>query len=277
MSEIKLNSQEWVDFIFKKKNRAYGAYYLRTTSSKRHIYAIIIALIFVGIVTAIPFIVKAVSDYRESRRENMENIDIDREMTKLELEDRLPEEQIIQQEVAPPPPPLKSTIKFVPPVIAADDKVADDVEVLTQDELDQSKEQISVATVIGDDDENGIDIADLEKQQVVVEEAPKVFEYVEQMPSFPGGEKAMYEWIGKNLVYPVVAQENGKQGRVVVRFVVSASGKIENVEVVRGFYPACDEEAKKVVAKMPSWTPGKQNGKNVPVYFTIPIAFKLKQ
>lgn len=277
MSEIKLNSNQWVDFVFNKKNKEYGAYYLRTSSSKRHIYAIIIAFLFICIVTAIPFIVKAVSDYRETKRAAMENIDEDREMTKLELEDRVPEEQIVKQEVAPPPPPLKSTVRFVPPVIADDDQVAEDVEVLTNEDLENSDTQISVATIDGDDDEDGIDIADLEKQQVVVEEKPQIFEYVEQMPSFPGGEKAMYEWIGKNLVYPIVAQENGKQGRVVVRFVVSPTGKIEDVQVARGFYPACDEEAKRVVTKMPAWTPGKQNGKNVPVYFTIPIAFKLKQ
>lgn len=276
MAEIKLNSQEWVDFVFDEKNKKYGAYYHRTTSSKRHVVAIIAALIFTIIVAMIPLIIKAVEDYRESHRPVAENIDETRVMAELKLEDKVPEENIIKQELAPPPPPLKSTVRFVPPIIAPDEEVADDVEIHTQDDLQSSTEQISVADILGDDDENGIDIAELQNQQIVVEEKPQVFEYVEQMPTFPGGEKAMYEWISKNLVYPVVAQENGKQGRVVVRFVVAPSGKIENVEVQRGFYPSCDDEARKVVQKMPTWNPGKQNGKAVPVYFTIPIVFKLK-
>lgn len=276
MAEIKLNSQEWVDFVFDDKNKKYGAYYLRVSSGKRHIVAVVAALIFTIFVAMIPLIVKAVADYRESRRPIAENIDETRTMAQLELEDRVPEENIIKQELAPPPPPLKSSIKFVPPVIAADDEVADDVEVHTQDDLQTSTEQISVADIIGDDDEHGIDIIELQNQQVVVEEKPQIFDYVEQMPTYPGGEKAMYEWIAKNLVYPVVAQENGKQGRVTIRFVVTATGKIDDVQVARGFYPSCDEEARKVVQKMQNWTPGKQNGKNVPVYFTIPIVFKLK-
>ncbi|MBN9303331.1 energy transducer TonB, partial [Dysgonomonas mossii] len=80
-----------------------------------------------------------------------------------------------------------------------------------------------------------------------------------------------------NLKYPVVAQESGIQGRVTVRFVVSKTGAIEDVNVIRGIDPSCDKEAVRVVKSMPKWIPGKQNGLNVPVYFTLPIVFRLKQ
>ena len=103
-----------------------------------------------------------------------------------------------------------------------------------------------------------------------------VFTIVEDMPKFPGGEQEMMKFIGSNLKYPVVAQEAGIQGRVVIRFIVSTEGDIEDVEVVRGIDPSCDREAMRVVKSMPKWTPGKQNGKAVPVYFTLPILFRLK-
>ena len=87
----------------------------------------------------------------------------------------------------------------------------------------------------------------------------------------------MQKYIASNLKYPVVAQESGIQGRVTVRFVVSKTGAIEDVNVIRGIDPSCDKEAVRVVKSMPKWIPGKQNGLNVPVYFTLPIVFRLKQ
>lgn len=98
---------------------------------------------------------------------------------------------------------------------------------------------------------------------------------VDVMPSFPGGEKAMQEFIGANLVYPKEVQDASVEGKVVVRFVVTRSGQIEDVVVVRGIHPLCDQAAKDVVKKMPKWNPGKKNGRFVPVYFTLPLVFRL--
>lgn len=275
MAGIKLNSEDWCDFIFKDKNKNYGAYRLRQSSSKRHLVALAFTLIFAVVVAAIPSVAGAIKDFR-AKDEQADNLDVLREMTKLDLEEQVPEENIIKQETAPPPPPLKTTVRFVPPVIAADEEVADDVEVHTQEDLLSSRDQISIADVIGDDDEHGIDIAELEEQKVIIEEKPEIFTIVEQMPSFPGGEAEMMKFIGNNLKYPVVAQESGIQGRVTVRFVVTKEGNVDQVEVIRGIDPSCDREAVRVVKSMPKWTPGRQNGKSVPVYFTLPISFRLK-
>lgn len=106
MSEINLNSKEWTDFVFDEKNKEYGAYNLRSTSSKRHVVGIVLALVFTIVVALIPIVMQAVSEYRESRREVVENIDETREMTELKLEDQVPEERIVKQEAPPPPPPL---------------------------------------------------------------------------------------------------------------------------------------------------------------------------
>ena len=83
-------------------------------------------------------------------------------------------------------------------------------------------------------------------------------------------------YLAKNMKYPAVAQENNIQGRVIVKFVVNPDGSISDVTVVRGIGGGCDEEAKRVVQAAPKWKPGKQNGKAVPVYFTLPITFNLQ-
>ena len=97
------------------------------------------------------------------------------------------------------------------------------------------------------------------------------------MPSFPGGMQALNKYLKDNLRYPTIAAENGVSGRVVLRFVVSKSGKIENVEVLGPVDRALDEEAVRVVKSMPAWVPGKQNGNAVAVYYTLPVPFVLGQ
>lgn len=103
----------------------------------------------------------------------------------------------------------------------------------------------------------------------------KPFVTVEQMPSFKGGESAMNKFITDNIKYPASAKENGIQGRVTVRFVITQNGKITDIKVIRGIDPACDKEAIRIVESMPDWEPGKQNGKAVSVYYTLPIKFSL--
>ena len=97
------------------------------------------------------------------------------------------------------------------------------------------------------------------------------------MPQFPGGEKEMYKYIYDNIKYPVVDQEMGVQGKVTVRFVVTKNGDISDIQLLKGISPTCDKEAIRVLKSMPKWVPGKNNGVAVPVYFTMPIVFKLKQ
>ncbi|MBD8389820.1 energy transducer TonB [Dysgonomonas sp. BGC7] len=274
--DIKLNSSEWCDVVFEGKNKQYGAYKLRQSSSKRHIVAFLVVLVFAGFVSALPSLVSVVKNLTQSEMGPMDDA---YEMSKIPVEQEIPEENKIMQETAPPPPPLKTTVKFVPPTIVKDEEVVED-KMISQTDVQETKIQISVADVKGTDDKHGIDIAELREHKQIVEEKPveeKPFVTVEQMPSFPGGETEMHKFIGENLKYPVVAQESGIQGRVTIRFVVTKNGTISDVTVIRGIDPSCDREAVRVVKAMPKWIPGKQNGLNVPVYFTLPIVFKLKQ
>ena len=108
------------------------------------------------------------------------------------------------------------------------------------------------------------------------EEETKVFDVVEQMPSFPGGQGALMQWLSSNIKYPVIAAENGVQGRVIIQFVVEKDGSVSGVTVAKSVDPSLDKEAQRVVKSMPKWIPGKQNGSAVRVKYTVPVTFKLQ-
>lgn len=105
----------------------------------------------------------------------------------------------------------------------------------------------------------------------------KVYQEVEQMPEFPGGEDSLMTWLGENIKYPEEAVKNGVCGRVLLRFVVEADGSVNEVEIVRGVEKLLDTEAMRVVKAMPKWIPGKNGGENVAVSFTLPVNFTLPE
>jgi protein TonB len=157
----------------------------------------------------------------------------------------------------PPPPPPPEVIE-----VDDDEELEEEPEIFEQEfELEQEIEEPVY----------------VEPAAPAVEEPeePDFFVVVEDMPEFPGGEAAMYNWLGKNIRYPQVAKENGIEGKVFVRFIVNENGKVQDAQVLRGIGGGCDEEALRVVKEMPSWKPGKQRGKPVRVQFTIPIHFQL--
>lgn len=111
------------------------------------------------------------------------------------------------------------------------------------------------------------------KADQTTEEEP--FVVVEEMPMFPGGDKALLEYIVKNVTYPEAAAKNGISGRVIIRFCVSASGKVDRVSVLRGVSPELNAEATRVIYSLPEFSPGKQGGKPVPVWYMVPVEFSL--
>ncbi|MDX8341342.1 energy transducer TonB [Draconibacterium sp. IB214405] len=175
------------------------------------------------------------------------------------------EEEIIpitrEQEVKPPPPPPP------PQVIEVLNIVDDDVEI--EDELEIEDMEA--------DDETVIDVAPvIETAEEEEEEEAQVFFIVEDMPEFPGGDLALRKYIASSIKYPVIAQENGIQGKVYVTFVVSKTGKVADAKIARGVDPSLDKEALRVVNALPAWKPGKQRGKPVNVSYTVPINFVLQ-
>ncbi len=272
--DFDLTSPKWLDMVFKGKNHQYGAYTMRRDSSNRHLWAILITLFIGAGLMFLPGLIKsAIPDKTHEDLGTTIAVDM------MDLETELPEENVIEQPIEVPPPPLlKETIQFVPPVVARDEEVADEDQMLTQQELTDTKVDISVATVEGGV-KDGVDIADIKDNQVIVqkEEPKKVFERAEQMPQFPGGEAELYKWLNANLVYPPIAAERGMQGTVTLRFVVTETGNIGEVQILRGVDRDLDKEATRVVGKLPKFIPGRQNGQPVSVWFTLPVRFRLQQ
>ena len=142
-----------------------------------------------------------------------------------------------------------------------------------------SKVAVGFANVIGNDESADV----LKWKDAIVnepvkpkEEENKVFEVVEQMPSFPGGTTALMQYLSKNTKYPPVAEENGIQGRVVCSFVIERDGSVSDVRIIKSVDPSLDKEAIRVVSSMPKWIPGRQNGQMVRVKYNLPVTFRLQ-
>lgn len=279
--DINLTDEKWIDLIFEGRNKNYGAYTLRKNTPKRHTFAFIVVMLATALIVLASIAASKISRARQERKEAMTQVSA---LSDIELDkpEELPEENQVKKFEAPPPVELKSTVQFTAPVIKKDEEVPEEQTMKSQEELVKSDVQISIADVKGTDEETGVDIATLQEHKVIVQEEKeevkeeKVFEIVEQPPSFPGGESALYEWLSKNINYPVIAQENNIQGRVTCQFVVGRNGEIEDVRVVRGVDPSLDKEAIRVIKSMPKWIPGKQGGNAVKVRYTLPVQFKLQ-
>jgi len=266
MAKIDLTSLEWRELIFQGKNKEYGAYKMRSESDRRHNIAMLIIAVVAVVGFSLPKLIEMATP-----KQKIVNVDVMKMSSLIK-----PEVKNDIKKVAPvePPPALKSSIRFTAPVIKKDEEVKDEEQMKSQEELTNTKVAISVADVKGV--ENGkIDIVDV-KQAVTQEVEEKVYTVIEQMPVFPGGEQELLNYINKNIKYPVIAQENGIQGKVILRFVVSKTGVVDKVEVIRSLDPACDKEAIRVVKSLPKFIPGKQNGMNVAVWYTLPVTYKLE-
>ncbi|MDP4238975.1 MAG: energy transducer TonB [Bacteroidota bacterium] len=268
MAKIDLTSREWIELIFQGKNKEYGAYKMRSESDKRHNVAMIIITVVALVGFSVPKLIEMVKP--KQREINVEVTQLS-QLAKAEVKNDVKK----PLEAAAPPPDLKSSVKFTAPVIKKDEEVSDQNQIKSQEELTNAHAVISLADVKGSE-KGTVDIADVKQNVTQVVEEEKVYTVIEQMPQFPGGESELLSYIGKNLKYPVIAQENGIQGKVIVRFVVTKNGSVDKVEVVRQLDPACDKEAIRVIRSLPKFIPGKQNGVNVSVWYTLPITFKLE-
>jgi len=167
------------------------------------------------------------------------------------------------------------------------------VEITKQEEqkpqpVEMPKQTTQLEIVEDDVEVEDIEInAEVDQQEVIEEYVPveveeedvqeqEIFQIVEEMPAYPGGEGKLMEYVAKNIKYPQIARETGIQGRVFVGFVVEPDGSVSNVKVLRGIGGGCDEEAIRVVKGMPKWKPGKQRGKAVRVSYMLPVNFKLQ-
>ncbi len=282
--EVDLSSREWCDLVFEGKNKDFGAYVIRTDSPKRHNKAVLWTIIGAIIFGMLAWGIVKTNQYLEERRlaEQGEQEEV---LIDMSQETEEPEEQQERLEQPKPevlPEEVLKSVKVTELQIVEDDKVKKEDEIKTQDELKETE------TAFGQkDNEKGTEDRNVTrtlKEEVVVEkkvEAPKevkeeIFRSVEQMPQFPGGEAALMKYLQSHINYPPMAAENNVQGRVVVQFVVDKSGKVGEVKVVRSVDKDLDKEAVRVCKSLPKFTPGRQNGQAVSVWYTLPVTFKLQ-
>ena len=276
MAKIDLIDNGWVDLVFEGKNHSYGAYQLRKETGKRNLMAILV-MFAIGVAIAAFVAIKGVV---ENAMKQDVAIEADVELAKLAEKkeakvEKKEEPKVEKIEVEK----VKSSVKFVPPVIKKDSEVKPEEELKSQEELNKTNTAIGAFDVKGNDEAAG---EVLKAKEVIAqpeppkEEETKVFDVVEQMPSFPGGPSALMQFLSSNIKYPVVAEENGVQGRVVCTFVVEKDGSITDVRVIKSVDPSLDKEAMRVVKSMPKWIPGKQNGSAVRVKYTVPVTFRLQ-
>lgn len=282
--DVDLSSREWCDLVFEGKNKDFGAYEMRTTSTKRHnkavLYTLIGAIIVVAAAVSIAKLQEYIAERRLAEQAQQEEVLID--MSENEEPEEEQQERLEQPKPEVLPEEVLNTVKVTELRIVEDEKVKAEDEIKTQDELKETE------TAFGQkDNDKGTEDRNVTrtlKEEVVVEkkepekkvEKEEVFKSVEQMPTFPGGEAALMKYLSSHIQYPTMAQENNVQGRVVVQFVVTKTGKVGDVKVVRSVDKDLDREAVRVCKSLPNFVPGRQNGQPVNVWYTLPVTFKLQ-
>ena len=282
MAKIDLYDPKWVEMVFAGKNKEYGAYQLRKGTSGRNIKALLILVIAAALVGG--FLAWKVIEQKqaEEQQEYMEAMELAKLQQQAKKEEKKKEPVKPKIEPKKEIPVARETQKFTAPVIKKDELVKEENQVKQMDKLDDK-------VAVGTENKEGVKDRTVEavRNDIAVAAPPpppapkpevstKVFDVVEEMPSFPGGNGALMSYLASNIKYPVVAQENGVQGRVIVSFVVERDGSISDVRVARSVDPSLDREAQRVVKSMPRWKPGKQNGSAVRVKYTVPVVFRLQ-
>ena len=282
MAKIDLYDPKWVEMVFAGKNKEYGAYQLRKGTSGRNIKALLILVIAAALVGG--FLAWKVIEQKQAEEQQayMEAMELAKLQQQAKKEEKKKEPVKPKIEPKKEIPVARETQKFTAPVIKKDELVKEENQVKQMDKLDEK-------VAVGTENKEGTKdrLAEAVRSDIAVAAPPpppapkpevsnKVFDVVEEMPHFPGGEAALQAFLSSNTKYPVVAQENGVQGRVIVSFVVERDGSITDVRVVRSVDPSLDREASRVVRSMPRWSPGKQNGSAVRVKYTVPVVFRLQ-
>ena len=282
MAKIDLYDPKWVEMVFAGKNKEYGAYQLRKGTSGRNIKSLLILVIAAALVGG--FLAWKVIEQKQAEEQQayMEAMELAKLQQQAKKEEKKKEPVKPKIEPKKEIPVARETQKFTAPVIKKDELVKEENQVKQMDKLDDK-------VAVGTENKEGVKDRTVEavRNDIAVaapppppapkpEVATKVFDVVEEMPSFPGGQGALMSYLASNIKYPVVAQENGVQGRVIVSFVVERDGSISDVRVARSVDPSLDREAQRVVKSMPRWSPGKQNGSTVRVKYTVPVVFRLQ-
>lgn len=259
--------KNWLNIVFDKRNKEYGAFKVRQYAEKAVLIATIVAVALFVAAMAMPSLINALKG--TSTEENTGDVLQDVELINIETLEATPPPPEFE------PPPLRDEITFTPPEIVEEPTTE---EVVTQDDFEEAE----ASTQTREGDTAGVDLSllDTDEGDVTGDQGPpKIHISVERMPEFPGGDAALLKYLGENIKYPHVARENDIEGNVYVRFVVNEDGMVSNIEIQRGLSGCseCDQEVVRVLKRMPKWKPGMQGGQAVKVYFSLPVKFELAE
>jgi protein TonB len=247
------------DIVFEVRNKEYGAYKLRSKYNRNVLISMVIGIIILSTAIITPYLNAKALENRTKRAE--------REV-KVTIQNLDKPNDVVAPPPPPPPPPAEvvQQQKYVPPVVVDSIKPEEVSQLMT---ADQAQVVVKDAEVV--------EVVEAVKEEVQ-EEDPEAtpFVVVEEMPMFPGGDAELLKYISEHTQYPEVAKENNIQGRVVVRFCVTSKGGVSQVSILKGVDAELDKEAIRVVNTLPTFKPGKQGGKPVPVWYMVPITFTLK-
>jgi protein TonB len=261
MSEGMRRDDNFDDIVFKVRNKEYGAFELRKKYSRNVLISLLIGILIMAAATITPYLNAKSSVSRRAHSESQ---------VKIIMEDLDQPHEVV---APPPPPPLPRSspakvaeqVKYVPPVVA-DTIMAE----YSEQQMPATNESEPSA---GDD---ALEVVNENHEEIQEEETEhEPFLNVQEMPEPQGGEEGMYKFIAEHTRYPLIAYENNIQGKVFVRFCVTAKGTVEQVSILKGVDPDLDAEAMRVVKTFPPFKPGKQDGKPVPVWFIVPITFQI--
>jgi periplasmic protein TonB len=260
------------DIVFDGRNKSYGAYELRSAYEKRLLKALVIGFLIIVFSAVAPYAYACLTSVISPKTETTScSVDLTPKVIEIPPSPKsLPKT---------PPPPPKSTIIFLPPVIKQDDEVKVEKPPIENDKL---VDDISNKTQVVDNQtievpevDNGSatesKIAPIETKDEILEVA-----LIEQSAEFPGGTTELMKWLSNNVKYPSYAREAGIHGRVVLKFIVEKDGSISQVKTLKGVHELLDNEAVRVTKSMPTWKAGRQGGRAVRCYFTLPINFTLQ-
>lgn len=259
MAKENFKAPAFDEIVFESRNKEYGAYRLRKKYSRNVLISLAIGIAIISTVIITPYLNAKAAESNAKRAERQVEI----KMENLEA----PTEQVAPPPPPPPPPAdVVQQARYVPPVVVDSVKPEEEAQLMTAEEAQDEVQNTEVVDI-------PVEVKE-EVQEAEVEEVP--FVVVEEMPMFPGGDAELLKYIAENTIYPEVAKENNIQGRVIVRFCVTAKGGVSQVSVLKGVDPELDKEAIRVVNTLPPFKPGKQGGKPVPVWYMVPITFTLK-
>jgi protein TonB len=259
---INITGKEWLELVFAGRNKIYGAYAIRSSTTRRHLTAYFVIIVFTAMILVFPMVKKLIAP--TSAKTGVKEATL---ISQLIME--LPP-AATKDLVAPPPPAaaLKKTIRFTVGKIVDNNMVTEEIQPIIDEILKDRGAGISTAT------QEGVEGGTVEPLIVTepFSSEPLLSAVVEQEAVFPGN---LMEWIHKELKYPAAAIEMDIAGKVTMQFTVGTDGIVKDITVLRSVHPLLDKEAVRLLSKMPKWIPGKHQGKAVDVRYVIPITFRL--